>query len=131
MSTYELLDLRATYFETVTNLFKLWITATFAAVAAAYIIGSNLGLVLGTGVVTLYIVVAAANAILTRGVIKLMGGLERDLVASVGTTEHASEAVLAALSVRNAIQGPMTMAIHLLGPSCACAYLIYRIAGGG
>ena len=130
MSTYELMDLRATHIETVANFFKLWITATFAAIATAYIVGPNLGLILSTGVLILYIVVAAANAISTRNVLKVLGGLEKDLVASVGTTEQASEAVLAAISSKNSVQTPMTMAVQTLGSSCTCAYLIYRIAGG-
>jgi len=36
MSAYELIDLRATHVEMVANFFKIWITATFAAVATAF-----------------------------------------------------------------------------------------------
>ena len=62
MTPYKLMNLRATHIETVGNFFKVWITATFAAIATAFFVGPNLGLILSVGVVVFYIVVAAANA---------------------------------------------------------------------
>ncbi|GEM_PF-1017701 len=128
MSAYELMDLRATHVEMVANFFKIWITATFAAVATAFFFGPDLGLFLSIGVLAFYIVVAIANAVSMRTLLVVLAGIEKDLNASIETSDHESETVLAATSVKTSVQAPMTMAVPLLGSLCACAYLIYRMA---
>ena len=128
MSTYELMELRATHIQVANQFFRFWITFTFALIAAAYVVGPGLGWFVGIGILVLYLVAVVANDRSFRSALKTLVGLEKDLEA--GSTDHTSEAVLETLSVSSAALPPMALWIQLLGSAGASGYLIYRIAGG-
>ena len=130
MSIYELLDVRSKSIEVVNQLFRSWVTATFAVIAVGYVAGPELGWVTSMAVAMIYAVLSAGYTVGAREFQKVATGAENDLAASIGSSQDPLEVVRASVSAKGRQFEIIVFLIQFFGSIGAVAYLFYRVSGG-
>jgi len=130
LTQFELMEIVANYEERMERLYNFWVTVTFAFIVAAYVVGPELGWLLGTGVAVLYSVIAFSNAYLLSLGAKTLVGATNDLGKLVAAGDSTSEAVIAVSTVNSRLLTPLAMSIQIVGTLSALGYALYRLSSG-
>ena len=81
MTPYEITELRLNISDKLTQSFRWWISITFAALVAAYVVGPDLAGATGAIIIGLYIVATFNNLVLQSSYLRAGGALEEEAVA--------------------------------------------------
>jgi len=127
MTKYEILDLRSTLGERVTNLSKFWISITFAVFGAAYYAGKDLDLFSALVLIFFY----AVSTLMCGMSIRLLEGQVKSLRKDAQTYLQESgpgDQTEIIISLSNV--SVMTKSIYSLMTFSFVAYCFYMFRGG-
>lgn len=81
MTPYEITELRLNISDKLTQSFRWWISITFAALVAAYVVGPDLVGATSAIIIGLYIVATVNNVVLQRSYLRASGALGEEAAA--------------------------------------------------